>query len=71
MLLNLLWVESHVHPFKTQAVTLHLEIVIQKRTVIAMNAIIFRSVQISNVGDFTLKSTVPSVTQTIVEVLVQ
>ena len=56
MLLNLLWIESHVHPFKTQAVTLHLEIVIQKRTIIAMNALIFRSVQISNVGEtcFTL-----------------
>ena len=51
MLLNLLWMESRVHPFKTQAVTLHLEIVIQKRTVIAMNALIFRSVQISNVGE--------------------
>ena len=47
MLLNLLWMESRVHPFKTQAVTLHLEIVIQKRTVIAMNALIFRS----NVGE--------------------
>ena len=51
MLLNLLWMESRVHPFKTQAVTLHLEIVIQKRTVIAMNALIFRSDQISNVGE--------------------
>ena len=51
MLLNLLWMESRVHTFKTQAVTLHLEIVIQKRTVIAMNALIFRSVQISNVGE--------------------
>jgi len=76
MLLNLLWMESRVHPFKTQAVTLHLKIVIQKRTVIAMNALIFGQSKYPTWEKYvspstTLKSTVPSPAQTIVEVLVR
>ena len=63
--------------FQTHAVTLHLEIVIQKRTVIGMNALIFRSVQIFNVGEicftfdnFEINCSVTS-TNNLVEVLVR